>query len=264
MAAEPPTPRPTDPPTIGVGPRVAAAGSAEFERFDRRRAQCFAFRLRTAPRFLYPARSMTNRSLDEHPLTSDAHEAMPAVAAPELGAGAMAPAADDAVAERRRLEAELAAIEKKREELARALVVNEHPGLAEPIRVLVGRLYAISRVEERMREPLSKSEMRKLESLGKRREALLAKRAELDAKRAELETELTSVARELALLGDERSQGFERERGQALEALVVALAQLGPAFDAAGVDPARLIDGLAPRLPEVEATARALAARASA
>lgn len=171
---------------------------------------------------------------------------------------------DDAASERRRLEAELAAIEKKREELGRALVVNAHPELADPIRVLTGRLYAVARVEERMREPLSKAEVRKVESLGKKRESLLAKRAELDAKRAEIESEIGTVDHELAQLGEERTKGFERERGEALEQLVVSLAQLGPSFDAAGVDPVRLVDGLAQRMPDVKSTAEQLTSRATA
>jgi len=170
----------------------------------------------------------------------------------------------DASSERRRLEAELAAIEKKRDELARALIVNAHPELADPIRVLTGRVYAVSRVEERMREPLSKGETRKLESLGKKRESLLAKRAELDAKRAEIETEIGTVEHELALLGEERTKGFTREREEALEQLVVSLAQHGAAFDGAGVDPVRLVEGLDARMAEVKQTAEQLATRASA
>jgi len=171
---------------------------------------------------------------------------------------------DDAAAERRRLEAELAAIERRREEVARALVVNAHPELADPIRVLTGRLYAVARVEERMREPLSKGEVRKVESLGKKRESLHLRRAELDAKRAEVEAEIATVDHELAQLGELRTKGFERDRGAALEQLVVSLVQLGPTFDAAGVDPVSLVDGLAVRMSDVKATAEALASRASA
>jgi hypothetical protein len=92
----------------------------------------------------------------------------------------------------------------------------------------------------------------------------VTKRAELDAKRAEIEAEIGTVDHELAQLGDERTKGFERERGEALEQLVVSLAQLGPSFDAAGVDPVRLVDGLAQRMPDVKSTAEALASRASA
>jgi chromosome segregation ATPase len=213
---------------------------------------------------------MTISSTDELTTTTESHDEAPEAreAMPEGGATASAPAVsagpEDAAAERRRLEAELAAIERKREELARALIVNAHPELADPIRVLTGRLYAVSRVEERMREPLSKAEVRKVESLGKKRESLTAKRAELDAKRAEIEAEIGSVDHELAQLGDERTKGFERERDEALEQLVVSLAQLGPSFDAAGVDPVRLVDGLAARMPDVKSTAEALASRASA
>lgn len=175
-----------------------------------------------------------------------------------------ADAPQDPTTERRRLEAELAAIEKKREELARALVVNAHPELADPIRMLTGRLYAVTRIEERMREPLSKAEVRKVESLGKKRESLVAKRAELDAKRAGLEAEMTEIDRELAQLGEQRTQGFERERTEALEQLVVTLAQLGPVFEAAGADPVQLVAGLGPRLPEVQLAAEELATRPSA
>lgn len=198
-------------------------------------------------------------------LASSANDAAPSPSRETLASEPPAgTAAGDAAAERRRLEAELAAVERKREELARALLVNAHPELADPLRVLSGRLYAVARVEERMREPLSKSEVRKVESLGKKRDSLLVRRAELDAKRGELEHEIAGVERELAQLGDERTRAFERERGEALEQLVVAMAQLGPAFDAAGVDPARLVDGLDVRMPDVKATAEALASRASA
>jgi hypothetical protein len=196
----------------------------------------------------------------------------PAETAPSMGdepvhdaeAAASASPLDDAAAERRRLEAELAAIERRREEVARALIVNAHPELADPIRVLTGRLYAVARVEERMREPLSKGEVRKLESLGTKRESLHLRRAELDAKRAEVEAEIATVDHELAQLGELRTKGFERDRGAALEQLVVSLVQLGPTFDAAGVDPANLVDGLAVRMSDVKATAEALASRASA
>ena len=123
---------------------------------------------------------MTISSTDELTPPTEIHHDAPEVSAPDAPEGAMAegraPSAsagpEDTAAERRRLEAELAAIEKKREELARALIVNAHPELADPIRVLTGRLYAVSRVEERMREPLSKAEVRKVESLGKKREEL--------------------------------------------------------------------------------------------
>ncbi len=202
---------------------------------------------------------MTTTSEELATTTNDAREAT-THEVPEVVVASV----DEATSERRRLEAELAAIEKKREELARALIVNAHPELADPIRVLTGRLYAVARVEERMREPLSKGETRKLESLGKKRESLLAKRAELDAKRAEVESEIGTVDHELSLLGDERTKGFGRERDEALEQLVVSLAQLGPVFDGAGVDPVRVVDGLEARMPEVKLAAEELATRPSA
>ncbi|MBX7195184.1 MAG: hypothetical protein K1X94_24225 [Sandaracinaceae bacterium] len=212
-------------------------------------------------------------SADE--LTTSPAEALPAKTEPVSDAAVHEPVAaaepttashagtplDDAAAERRRLEAELAAIERKREELSRALIVNAHPELADPIRVLTGRLYAVARVEERMREPLSKAEVRKVESLGKKRESLVLKRAELDAKRLELEAELAQLDHELALLGEERTKSFDRERNDALEQLVVTLAQLGPAFDQAGVDPVRLVEGLDARMADIKATAESLASR---
>jgi hypothetical protein len=210
---------------------------------------------------------MTISSTDDLPQTTLAHEAPEPIEATAESApsssGTKSAGPEDAAGERRRLEAELAAIERKREELARALIVNAHPELADPIRVLTGRLYAVARVEERMREPLSKAEVRKAESLGKKRESLLAKRAELDVKRTEIEAEFGAVDHDLAQLGVERTKGFERERCDALEQLVVSLAQLGPSFDAAGVDPVRLVDGLAQRMPDVKSTAEALASRTS-
>lgn len=207
---------------------------------------------------------MTTTAEELTTTTSDTQEAAAREMPPaEVASGSDTPVMD-ATAERRRLEAELAAIEKKREELAKALIVNAHPELADPIRALTGRLYAVARVEERMREPLSKGETRKVESLGKKRESLIAKRAELDAKRAEIETEIGTVDHELAQLGEERTKGFERERVEALEQLVVTLAQLGPVFDAAGVDPVRLVEGLEARMPEVTTAAEELATRPTA
>ncbi len=165
----------------------------------------------------------------------------------------------DGALDRKRIEEQLALLEKKRLELSRALTVADHPELADPIRMVEGRLYAVSRVEERMREGLSKAEARKVETLGKKRQALLAKKAELDAKRAELDTEVAGIDRELAGLGEERTLAFEREREQALEALVVMLAQLGPKFDAANVELTAVVPELGARMDEVRAAAHALA-----
>jgi chromosome segregation ATPase len=168
---------------------------------------------------------------------------------------------DAAVLDRRRIEEQLAQLERKRLELSRALLVADHPDLADPIRIVEGRLYAIERVEARMREGLSKSESRRVETLGKKRDTLSDKRVELDRKRAELDEEIAGVDRELAALGEERERAFERERGEALEALVVALAQHGGVFDAAAVEPSAVVPGLASRMSELRATAHALADR---
>jgi chromosome segregation ATPase len=179
-----------------------------------------------------------------------------------MGSAESATAAEGAgsLLDRKRIEEQLAQLERKRLELSRALVIADHPELADPIRLVEGRLYAVGRVEERMREGLSKAEARKVETLGKKRQALLAKKAELDLKRAELEAEVAGLDRELAALGEEREQAFVRERAEALEALVVTLAKVGPAFDAAAVEPTSLVPDLAARMDEIRATAQALAA----
>lgn len=162
-------------------------------------------------------------------------------------------------ADRKRIEEQLAQLEKRRLELCRELAITDHPEIAEPIREIEGRIYAVHRVEARMAEGLSKAEARRIEALQKKREGLAAKKAELDAKRAEVQGQLDALDRELSELGEDREATFHRERNQALEALVIALGTHAPAFQSASVEIATLIPELTARMPEVQTVAERLA-----
>jgi hypothetical protein len=62
------------------------------------------------------------------------------------------------VVDRRRLEEQLEALKRRESELRRALAIADHPELAEAIRELEGRAYAISRVEAKLAQGLTKAE----------------------------------------------------------------------------------------------------------
>jgi hypothetical protein len=195
-----------------------------------------------------------------------ADEATNHAAAAEAAAevvGAMETASDPAK-ERQRIEEQLALLEQKKRELSKALALADHPALAAPLRMIEGRLYAVSRAETQMAAGLSKSEEKRKESLAKKRETLALKKAELEAKLAEAAEQILAIDKDLLALGDERRLALESERNAALEALVIALSEHGPAFDAVKVDPAAIVEGLAPRMGEVHATAERLAGTAKA
>src|SRR6187402_2004414 len=71
-------------------------------------------------------------------------------------AGKTAPAESD----RKRLAEQLHALKRKEFELRRALAAAEHPELAESIRLIEGRAFAVSRVEAKLAEGFSKAEAR--------------------------------------------------------------------------------------------------------
>ncbi|HEY6879317.1 MAG TPA: hypothetical protein VI299_14925 [Polyangiales bacterium] len=146
---------------------------------------------------------------------------------------------------KRKLEEQLEALKRKEVELRRALVVADHPELAEAIRVLQGRTHAVERSEEKLALGLSKVELRRRETLQKKRAGLEEKRTELDAQIAELDGELAS-------LGVERQRGYEAEHRQALEELLVALGTHLGQVQSAGLELTELLPELKRWLPEIE------------
>ncbi|UJR85787.1 hypothetical protein [Sandaracinus amylolyticus] len=162
--------------------------------------------------------------------------------------------AAEPISDRRRLQAELDALEKKQAELRRAITIADHPELADAVRVVEGRVYAVTRAEAKMAQGLSKGEERRRETLEKKLAAARAKRDEIDGQIAELE-------RELAPLGEERMRAFEQERRGALEALVSVLGTHDAAFAAAGIDIAALVPDLARWTPELRTVAEEIVAR---
>jgi hypothetical protein len=157
----------------------------------------------------------------------------------------VAEAAPEEPPSKRKIEEQLEALKRKEAELRRALVIADHPDLAEAIRQLQGRTYALERSQEKLALGLNKAELRRRETLHKKRASLEEKRAELDAQIAELDAELAG-------LGVERQQGFEAEHRMALEELLRALdANLGQ-VQAASLDVTELLPELKRWLPEIE------------
>ncbi len=152
--------------------------------------------------------------------------------------------------ERRRIEEQLAALERKQAELRRALAMADHPQLADAIREIEGRAYAVGRAEARLAQPLSKSEERQRAKLESKLEAARAKRAEHDAQIASLEAELSTLT-------DERVARLRTDRDAALEVLFGLLARHADAFDAAGLQMAALVPELERWLPDLRAMAEA-------
>lgn len=159
--------------------------------------------------------------------------------------------------DKRRLEGQLEALKRREFELRRALAVADHPELADAIRVLDGRAYALARVEAKLAQGLSKSEERRKETLEKKLGVLRAKAAELDAQIAELDAEY-------AVLVGARSTALEAERRAALNNLVACLGEHAAVLSAAGLDAADLVPEIGQRMPEIRAAAQQLvdAARA--
>jgi chromosome segregation ATPase len=189
---------------------------------------------------------------EPQPAESESAET-PAEAAP-AGAAAVEPAADaDArgeepaptLSERQRIEEQLLTLKRREAELRRALAIADHPALADAIRELEGRVYAVSRAEDKLAQGLSKAEER-------RRETLERKVATLREKRAELDTQISALDTELAGLGVERTRGFEQERDSALEQLFVAMGIHGGAIEGAGLEAAQLVPELERFLPKVQ------------
>jgi chromosome segregation ATPase len=187
----------------------------------------------------------------------DGATSAPSTAGSDAKASTVHEAAADPDAERRRLKEQLDALERKQAELRRALAIAEHPGLADALRAVEGRVYAVARAEAKRAQGLSKAEERRRETLEKKLGVARARRDELDAQVAELE-------RELAPLGEARRVAAEGERTEALEALVHALGAHEGAFRAAGLEVAALVPDVARWLPEIRSTAEAIVARGQA
>lgn len=155
-----------------------------------------------------------------------------------------------AQAERKRIAEQLAHLERKQAELRRALAIAEHPELADAIREIDGRAYGVARVEEKLAQPLSKSEERKRAKVEAKLEAARGKRAELDAAIAALESEL-------AALSGERVDALRAQHDAALKALFAVLARHADAFEAAGLQMTALVPELERWLPTLRAMAEA-------
>jgi chromosome segregation ATPase len=185
-------------------------------------------------------------------------EAAPAEATPLAAAGeAEAPVETrgeepaPTLSERQRIEEQLQTLKRREAELRRALAIADHPALADAIRELEGRVYAVARAEDKLAQGLSKAEER-------RRETLERKVAGLREKRAELDTQIGALDTELAGLGVERTRGFEHERDTALEQLFVAMGTHGGAIEGAGLEASQLVPELERFLPKVQELAHRL------
>jgi chromosome segregation ATPase len=155
--------------------------------------------------------------------------------------------------DRKRIEEQLDALKRKETELRRALVVTDHPELAEAIRTLGSRALAVSRAEAKLAQGLSKGEVRKREAVEKKLGSLRAKREELDGQIAALESELGG-------LGSERLSGFEAERHQAMQQLMLTLGEYEEPLRAAGLEASSLVPEISGWMPELETIAKALVA----
>jgi len=166
----------------------------------------------------------------------------------------VAPVAEEEVegqVDRRALEAQLEALKRKESELRRALAMADHPELAEAIRVIEGRAYAVTRVEAKIAAGLSKSEERKRDTLEKKLVALQEKRSEIDA-------QIGEVREQLAPLGQARTDAFEAERRAAVQELILAMSHHDDALRGASLDVAQLVPEIARLMPEIVAMAESL------
>lgn len=161
------------------------------------------------------------------------------------------PAREAERVDRKRLEEQLEALKKKELELRRAIAIADHPDLAEAIRRLDGRAYALVRVETKIAQGLSKAEERRKDGIEKKLETLREKRAELDTQIAALEQEHASLVRE-------REIALQAERREALHDLVLTLGEHAAALAAAGLDAADLVPEIGQRMSEIRAVAEEL------
>lgn len=156
--------------------------------------------------------------------------------------------------DRKRLAEQLDALRRKEAELLRALAITDHPALADAIRTIEARVYCVSRADAKLAQGLSKGEARRQETISKKLTSLRDKRAELDTQIAALESELEE-------LGAARMAEFEQERQQALQDLMLALAQHDTSLRAAGLEVQALLPEIGNLMPELEAVARMVSGR---
>ncbi len=144
----------------------------------------------------------------------------------------------EATTDRERIQHQLQQLKQRESELRRELAIAEHPDLADAIRQIEGRAYGVGRVEAKMAEGLSKSELRKKETLEKKLLSAMEKRVELDQ-------QIEALEAELAPLGEARTLAFQKERGEALLRLAGLLDEHAEAIASAKLD----LDALIPALP---------------
>ena len=162
------------------------------------------------------------------------------------------PTVEKAEDKRKRIEKQLDALKRKEAELRRALLVTGHPEIGDVIGAIEGRVFAVTRAEEKAGHGLSKAELRRRETIDK-------KLASLREKRVELDSQIGALEQELAGLGSEQLAAFEAERRQALTQLLVTISTHASALSAVGLDANSLVpDRL---LSEIEAIAREVSAQ---
>ena len=147
---------------------------------------------------------------------------------------------------RDRIQQQLEALKQREAELRRELAIADHPALRDGILAIEGRAYGVTRVEAKMAEGLSKSELRRKETLEKKLGTLRERRVEIDQQIAALELELTP-------LGEARALAFTKEREDALVALVDVLRAHEAALGAASLDIGLLVPALATWRAELDA-----------
>jgi hypothetical protein len=199
-----------------------------------------------------PSAAVTDDSAASSARTDSAAEAATQQAIDEQAAASRSPQAEGD--EREHIKEQLNALKRREFELRRALAIAEHPELADAIRTLEGRTYAVAKAQAKLEQGLSKSEERRRDTLERKLSGLREKRATLDGQIGELDSEL-------AALGVERTRAYEAERQAALEQLLAALGTHSNTLSAAGLEPSELVPELEAWLPEVRACAEAFVAR---
>ena len=163
----------------------------------------------------------------------------------------------DAGGERERIAEQIATLKRREAELRRALAIVDHPDLADPIRQLEGRAFAVAQAESKMAQARSKAEERRLGTLQKKLRSVQEKRAKLD-------TQIAALEEEISTLGEARMRAFEEERQAALQDLLVVVSQHRAELSDVGLDLEVLVPELRSWMPEVEALAERLVAGADA
>ncbi len=188
-----------------------------------------------------PAEAVATEAVATEPVAAKPLAAEPLAAEPAREE----PVAAEPASGRDRIQQQLEALKQREAELRRELAMADHPELADAIRSIEGRAYGVSRVEAKMAEGLSKSELRRKETLEKKLTTALERRAEIDA-------QITAIELELTPLGDARLSAFAVERTAALEALVALLGTHGPALANASLEISMLVPALSSWQAEID------------